>query len=124
MKKLQFGDTIVYDTIFAKVAYISEYELASAELFDDDVFTIVEPRSGKGLFDRPFYPAAYRKIILKRQEGEGIVIGQTRKVEGIYHSSYANHRERDYESAYLEPKRNYLFWVVAIGINKTVLVPK
>lgn len=122
--KTKFGDTIQFTEVFHDVAYIEEHEKDGNHTkfyLGEQDFTIAEPKAGIGI---ELFPAAYRKVIFKRQDGEGIVIGQTKKTEGIYHPSYSNPREFDYEEAYLEPKFTYTFWVVAIGINKTVLVPK
>jgi len=125
--KIKFGDTIDFTEVFYDVVYIKEFEKEGNHTkfyLGEQDFTIAEPKPGLGPFDREILPAAFRKVIFKRQEGSGIVIGQTKKYEGIYHPQYYDARELYGEPAYLEPKWTYTFWVVAVGINKTVLVPK
>jgi hypothetical protein len=64
------------------------------------------------------YPTSLRKIIYKKIEDAGVIIGQTTRYEGIYYPG-------DYEEpSYIQRTITCCFWIVATGMNKTVLVPK
>lgn len=117
-----FGKTVKFDVVFSDVAYVkSEPADFSRKLFEGDEFERLTPEivtdGQTGLANsRP--PASFRKVVLSRQHGEGIIIGQTSKHEGLYDPGSGS------VQASLERKKTYTFWVVAVGINKTVLAEK
>lgn len=119
---------MIFDEIFAEAAYISNADLKDVKLYTSDKYDIVEPKisAREGYFQKVF-PSAYRKLIFKKQYGTGIIIGQTKKSEGKYYpGSIPGYfgDPGDYEQAYTAVETTYTFWVVATGMNKTVLVPK
>jgi len=128
MKKIKFGDTIVFDEVFSDVIYITpkNAELYNVKLYEGK-FTLVKSKQIDGLWhEKVKYPAGYRKLIFGELNGSGIVIGQTMKKEGIYwpgHGSSAPDWD-DAEPPMFDTKKTYTFWVVATNMNHTVLVPK
>jgi len=125
--KVKFGDRIDFTEVFHDVVYIAEKDLKHRKIYDgEEIFTIVPEKES---FSRPgeyYFPPALRKVIFKRQVGSGIVIGQKNKREGFYHPGGHGgmmHPD-DYDPPYLEITGTYTFWVVATGLNETVLVPK
>lgn len=125
--KPKFGDRIEFTEIFHDVVYIAEKDLKYRKIYDgEEIFTVVPQKES---FSRPgeyYFPAALRKVIFKRSTGSGIIVGQKNKREGFYHPgcSGSGMDFDDYEPAYLEVTGTYTFWVVATGLNQTVLVPK
>ena len=66
-----------------------------------------------------------RRIDLKEECGEGVIIGQTMKREGIYHKGYSSPFYIDEsEPSWLEVTNTITFWKVLVGFNKIILVPK
>ncbi len=131
-RKNRFGETIEFDEIFSRVIYVDRKDLAivSEKLYEEDgrVFPIVEPKLRLDDFTSEYFPPAYRKIVFQKTKGSGIIVGQTKKIEGAYHaiSSPTGYGAdpTDFEPAYTECKLTYTFWVVAVGMNAAVLVPK
>lgn len=127
-RKNMFGETIEFTEIFSRVIYVdrNDHLITSSKLYEDGrEFPIVEPVH-RDL--RTYFPAAYRKVVFQRMNGSGIIIGQTKKSEGMYHpgSSPTGYfaDPTDFEQAYVDYKWTYTFWVVATDLNKTVLVLK
>jgi hypothetical protein len=77
-------------------------------------------------FKEVFYIDNYRKVCLFMEYGEGYIIGQTVKKEGICHSGSKPSSPffDDGDPPYFECKETIPFWKVAVGFNKIVLVPK
>jgi hypothetical protein len=131
-RKNRFGETIEFDEIFSRVIYVDRNNLAIAaeKLYEEEgrVFPIVESQPRIDDFTSEYFPPAYRKIVFQKTKGSGIIVGQTKKIEGAYHTVCApygiNADPTDFEPAYTECKLTYTFWVVAVGMNATVLVPK
>jgi len=67
-----------------------------------------------------------RRIDFKDECGEGIIIGQTTKREGVYHKGYTSTyiMEDDSEPSWLEVKNTIPFWKVLVGFNNIILIPK
>jgi len=125
IKKNKFGESISFTEVFSHAVYIAEQNLTHKKIyFNETPYTIVEGRYNE-ITGNTWFPKALRKLIFNRQIGEGIIIGQTKRSEGIYESG-SRHQigEYEYETPYLKPTHTYTFWVVAIDLNKTVLVPK
>ena len=134
MKKVKFGDLIKFDEIFYDVVYIKNDDLETVKLYEHDEFNIMETtvrklsKSGElGILEKKkHYPSSLRKIIFLKQNGEGVVIGQKTKKEGFYSpgsSPSAPHWD-DHEQSWLTVTKTYTFWIVAVGMNQTKLVPK
>lgn len=131
MKK--FGDRIEFNEVFHDVVYIKEKELEKIKLYDTDEsdFTIVPHEERKDLLSRETYLVfrrALRKVLFRREHGEGIIIGQTKRMEGYYEPGYQPtgffDDPTDYEAPYLGITHVYPMWIVATAMNKTVMVPK
>jgi hypothetical protein len=73
------------------------------------------------------FKKCYRKLLFKMNPGEGIIVGQTKRQEGMYipkgGGARANDYE-DYEAAYLKISKVYAFWIAYTSMNKQVLIPK
>lgn len=124
IKKNKFGESISFTEVFSHVVYIAERNLIHTKIyFNETPYTIVEGQYNEDTGNTRF-PSALRKLIFNRQIGEGIIIGQTKRTEGTYLAESRQISECEYEAPYLTPTHTYTFWVVAIGLNKTVLVPK
>lgn len=128
MKKIKFGDTIEFDEIFSHVLYIKDENLFDVKLIDvneSDVNVTIPYKDGL-LHKKDKYPAGYRKIVFSKHNGQGIIIGQTMKKEGHYWPGYGPSAPDwdDAESPSFDTKKVYTFWIVAIGMNQKVLVPK
>ena len=124
---MKFGEKIKYHEILHSIIYVkligSKDEIFSKKLYINFIDEI-ELAEVKYSIDKTRYPSSIRKIVFEKIDGEGIVIGQTRRNEGSYIPGYYDSREMDGEQASLVISKTYTFWVVAIGMNKTVLVPK
>jgi hypothetical protein len=122
---VKFGDRIDFFETFKEVVYINEYDLVDSKLYSGDSYTIVPEKASIARPGEIYFPPALRKLIFQRGLGSGIVIGQKRMHEGFYNPGGRPMRyPDDYESPYLEITKVYSMWVVAVGMNKTVLVPK
>lgn len=134
MKKIKFGDTIEFDEIFSHVLYIKDKNLYDVKLIDvnESDIDVTHSRSemlfnDDGLLKKKEkYPAGYRKLIFSKYVGKGIIIGQTMKKEGYYWPGYGSSAPDwdDAEAPSFDIKKVYTFWIVAIGLNQKVLVPK
>jgi hypothetical protein len=137
MKKTKFGNVIKYKEVFDQVMYIDQMHLVKEKLYDNEkYYTKTDPyRSDpqnlhnlSSKSEKPKYYHSLRKIIFRREEGEGIIIGQTIKKEGEYTPGYKGGWNGDCvtedEPPYIDFTRVYSFWIVATGINQQVLVPK
>lgn len=126
----KFGKKIKYQEILSRVAYISlKSELIDQKLYESMEFPEVEVKTKPSLEGpRKQYPYSYRKLVFDEELGEGIIIGQTKRMEGQYNpsigSSFNGDGMSEAEAAYLEVKNTYAFWVVATEMNRTVLIPK
>ena len=116
--KIVFLNKILYTEILHAVIYLKDLTK-----IDDKLYTPV-PDSIETIFN--FHVKSLRKIVFTKQNGEGIIIGQTRRNEGIYNPNDPGSPPYydDEAPPYLKTTKRYPFWVVAIGMNKTVLVPK
>ena len=110
-----FGKRVKFDTVFNNVVYVvDEPSDFSRKLFRDQDFSVaVSTGEHNG---RP--PRSSRKVVFDKQSGEGIIRGQTSKHEGKYDPG------SELEKPTLVRMKTHTFWVVASGINKTVLVEK
>ena len=129
MKKIKFGDTIVFDEIFSDVMYITpkNAELYNVKLYEDKFTLVKSVPINDGLWhEKVKYPAGYRKVIFSELHGSGIVIGQTMKKEGYYWPGYGPSAPDwdDVEPPLFDSKKTYTFWIVATNMNQKVLVPK
>lgn len=133
-KKLKFGDRIDFDERFVDIVYINNKNYYDIKLYTDvdyDNLNIVKTTEMKkdGLLhekEKTIYPASYRKLIFEKNNGSGIIIGQTIKKEGYYSPTCRPSAPYydDYEPASLDVKKTYTFWIVATKMNEKVLVPK
>jgi len=126
-RKIKFGDTIEFDEIFSHVLYIKDKNLYDVKLIDvnESDINVNKPIKDGLLHKKEKYPAGYRKIIFSKYIGNGIVIGQTMKKEGHYWPGYGpSAPDWDAEPPSFDTKKVYSFWIVAIGLNQKVLVPK
>lgn len=124
-RKNRFGETIEFSEILADVVYVSklDYVAINTKLYVGHNVPS-EKSVKKHILDKPYFPSAYRKMVFERKTGSGIIIGQTKRVEGVYAPGYYDIVSGDGEPPYLDPRRVYTFWVVATSMNKKVLVPK
>jgi len=124
--KSKFGDRIEFTEIFHDVVYIAEEDFKYRKIYDgEEIFTIVPQKESVSRPGELYFPPALRKVIFKRKAGSGIIIGQKNKREGFYNPGGRPMRyPDDYEPPYLDITGTYTFWVVATGLNQTVLVPK
>jgi hypothetical protein len=116
-----FGRRVKFEETFSDVAYVKDEPADfSRKLYEGDDFerlvAPVNPVRDADTKSRP--PASFRKVVFSRTSGEGIIIGQTSKHEGLYDPGTSEAQPS------LERKRTHTFWVVAVGINKTVLAEK
>jgi len=128
-KKIKFGDKIEFTETFSHVVYITNKEYYDTKLYDTvdyDKLIIKKPSISGILQEKVKYPAGYRKLIFSKENGSGIIVGQTMKREGNYWPGYGPHAPDwdDAEPPIFESKRTYTFWEVAIGMNQKILVPK
>lgn len=122
-----FGRKITFNESFSHVVYIDrKSELVDKRLYDQmeiDEVNVIKSADG----DKRFV-SSYRKAVTAQHEiMEGIIIGQTKKLEGLYSPGYKGTWYDGYhepEHAYLDVKKTIRYWVVAVGMNKTMLVEK
>ena len=129
-----FGKYISFGVVFSGIVYVSdEPKDFSRKLFEGDDYKEVLPverdPAGFRIPGETMLPRSMRKVVFQKTPGEGIIIGQTSKHEGLYDpgyrpSSHYGSEPGDAEQASLERKKTYTFWVVATGINTTVLAEK
>ena len=129
MKKIKFGDTVVFNEVFSDVIYITpkNAELYNVKLYEGKFDVKKSVPINDGLWhEKVKYPAGYRKLIFRKFQGSGIVIGQTMKKEGIYWPGYGPSAPDwdNGEPPMFDIKKVYTFWVVATNMNQKVLVPK
>ena len=119
-----FGTKIKFSESFISLSYLKKE--VTEKLYDDSAFEKSMPILG--LNGRYKYPSGYRKLIFfKHEPMEGIIIGQTKKIEGWYTPGYGGSPEfgrEDAEPPMFDTKKAYRFWVVATSLNKTYLVEK
>jgi hypothetical protein len=120
-----FGRAIQFDVSFSRAVYIKNE--MSDRTYEGMVLDIVKP---KETIDGPKYGCAYRKLLFQPHKTmDGIIIGQTKKIEGWYTpgSSAYNYGATGYsepEPPMFEPRKTHTFWVVATSMNVTYLVEK
>lgn len=115
MKKASelFGITVAFVEILHHMEYANEK-------IQDKLYVDTFDKSKISGFSR-----SWKKAIFERKEGAGILIGQTYRDEGIYYPPCGGHEYgEDNEPGALAISKRIPFWVVATGVNKTVLVPK
>lgn len=100
-----FGTTVAFDEILQCIKYTKERTDGKKYVEDIDILT-------NSVCNH------YRKCFHSRKHGTGILIGQTYRDEGQYWSGDTD------SPGYLTISKRIPFWVVATGVNKTVLVPK
>lgn len=131
-----FGQTANFKVVLHEIAYVKdEPKDFSRKLFLGDKYEQVHPieEAPKNVIQltekrRPRLVASDRKVIFAKQEGSGIIIGQTIKREGEYLPSTESYYNGDCTSEAEPPQFNQrkavAFWIIATGINKTVLAEK
>lgn len=127
-KKIKFGDIINFTEVYDSAVYL---DIHDSKNFDLKLYTtneFIESNTIQKANGTELYKRSYRKIIFRKEIGQGIVIGQTKKLEGLYipqtGGTVYSYYPTEYEPAYLDNKLTYTFWIVAVDLNKTVLVPK
>jgi hypothetical protein len=132
-----FGKHASFGVVFSGIVYVSDEPADfSRKLFEGDeykeVLPVAQDRVNRLFPEKPYLPKSMRKVIFQRTPGEGIIIGQTSKHEGLYdpgvpgvkHNSWDSDGDSSAEQASLSRKKTYTFWIVATGINTTVLAEK
>jgi hypothetical protein len=132
--KIKFGHIINFKHILSGVNYVitrNNPDIVNEVIIikeDSDFlkYKLAEPIR-RGFLDEIKYPSSFRKLFFREEEGTGIVIGQTTRAEGYYFPGCSPTFGEDYsdsEPPYLKSTKTFTFWVVATGMNQTVLVPK
>lgn len=121
-KKIKFGDIIKFTEVYDSTIYL---DIHDSKNFDLTLYTtneFIESNTIQKANGTELYKRSYRKIIFRKE------IGQTKKLEEFYilqaGGTVYSYYPTEYEPAYLENKLTYTFWIVAVDLNKTVLVPK
>lgn len=118
-----FGKQIKFNESYLRAVYLKE-EIAHRTYEHMGLNSVEVKHTINGVK----YVHSYRKLIFDQHENKcGIIIGQTKKVEGWYSPGYGGDSQFGYEDAeppMFEPKKTYRFWVVATDMNETFLVEK
>jgi hypothetical protein len=118
-----FAKGIFFNEILFEIIYLKEN--TDVKLYEPVTLKKAYAKTMSLLQDKVIYPVSYRKLVFTKFKTKlrGIIIGQTTRSEGKYIPGHS-YPPDDYEQASLKIYKKYAFWVVAVGMNKTVLVPK
>ena len=81
--KEMFGRTVSFNTVFQNIVYVNDEPADfSRKLFEGDEYSEVHPvndnSSSFGTRLKPYrLPRSMRKVVFRKQSGEGLIIGQT-----------------------------------------------